>query len=357
MSPVLRHQDTCLHVFDVGRWYIISVNKFQELYEPLWDDLVQSLEKRGRRIRSIWFSDVSNQGASGLLNDKLKYEDVNDHSRDLFHMVNQFRSEMIQPLMAVGHSIGANQLAFLSVAHPTLFSALVLIDPIFAPLSNVHMGFGLAKATLARKVEWSSRQAAENTFKRAFRSWDSRVLQKFNEFALYPYHDPAGEDSEKPQATRLITNRFQELLGYVRPSFIHSGDSEVKSIPWVQEALMANAFIGFIPVNTLYVCGAESVASSPEFRKDWLKRTGTANHLGKRVRKRRVEAVVVPNKGHFVPMEAPRACAEAIADWINEETMAWKEEEAGLEERWGQLSLEQKEKTINAWMAELKAKI
>ena len=51
----------------------------QELYEPLWEDLQQLLAERGRRIRSIWIADTSNQGASGLLNGDSKYDDSMIH--------------------------------------------------------------------------------------------------------------------------------------------------------------------------------------------------------------------------------------------------------------------------------------
>ena len=43
----------------------------KELYEPLWDDLLQSLQKRGRNICSIWIADIVNQGQSGILNEKI----------------------------------------------------------------------------------------------------------------------------------------------------------------------------------------------------------------------------------------------------------------------------------------------
>lgn len=33
-----------------------------------------------------------------------------DHSRDLLHMINHFREEMPQPIVGVGHSMGAGQL-------------------------------------------------------------------------------------------------------------------------------------------------------------------------------------------------------------------------------------------------------
>lgn len=55
-----------------GDLTIIAVhgNAFtRELYEPLWDELLELSQRSGTfRIRSIWFADAANQGASGLLN-------------------------------------------------------------------------------------------------------------------------------------------------------------------------------------------------------------------------------------------------------------------------------------------------
>jgi hypothetical protein len=44
----------------------------KELYEPLWDELLQRCGQYGFRIRSIWIADVAHQGQSSILNeDKL----------------------------------------------------------------------------------------------------------------------------------------------------------------------------------------------------------------------------------------------------------------------------------------------
>lgn len=44
----------------------------KELYEPLWDELFDHTIKTGNfRIRNIWIADVSNQGASGVMNEQL----------------------------------------------------------------------------------------------------------------------------------------------------------------------------------------------------------------------------------------------------------------------------------------------
>ena len=49
----------------------VSVDKsIQELYEPLWEDLVAQAKKNSVRIRAVWMADAANQGASGILNEQ-----------------------------------------------------------------------------------------------------------------------------------------------------------------------------------------------------------------------------------------------------------------------------------------------
>lgn len=43
----------------------------KEVYEPLWDDLYEHLEAKGRRVRAIWIADMFNQGASGVRNETI----------------------------------------------------------------------------------------------------------------------------------------------------------------------------------------------------------------------------------------------------------------------------------------------
>lgn len=42
----------------------------QELYEPLWEELLSRTTAAGIAIRSIWMADVAHQGASGALNEE-----------------------------------------------------------------------------------------------------------------------------------------------------------------------------------------------------------------------------------------------------------------------------------------------
>lgn len=48
-----------------------STEEIQELYEPLWEDLHARSKANGFRIRGIWIADMSNQGASGILNENV----------------------------------------------------------------------------------------------------------------------------------------------------------------------------------------------------------------------------------------------------------------------------------------------
>lgn len=246
----------------------------------------------------------------------------------------------------------ANKSRFmLALAHPTLFSSLIMIDPVIAPDEIISVGLQLGRNTLRRRVEWPTRRAAEKIFTMGFKTWDPRVLAKFNAFALYP--PPSPDSMDKP--VRLTTGRFQELMYFVRPKFIYSGDVEEEPIEWVNEAREGYAIIGLLECSVLYVCGETSVSAGPKVREDWLARTGA--DVEQRKAERRVETFVVPGTGHFVPMENPSACAEASAKWLDEEIGKWKEREEGLDETWRGLSAEAKEEKANAWMKFLKGKL
>ena len=110
----------------------------KELYEPMWEDLCRLLQSRGQPVRSVWMADVTHQGASGNLNAGQLGNDPswNDHARDLLLMINQFRDKLPRPLVGIGHSMGAVTLVNLSLLHPRLLSALILIDPVILSKSK-----------------------------------------------------------------------------------------------------------------------------------------------------------------------------------------------------------------------------
>lgn len=90
----------------------VFANTKQELYEPLWEEMLVRFEERGIRVRGIWIADVAQQGQSGIANEHLLGNDPcwDDHSRDLLHLINVKRKDMPRPLVGVGHSMGGNNL-------------------------------------------------------------------------------------------------------------------------------------------------------------------------------------------------------------------------------------------------------
>lgn len=55
----------------------------QEAYEPLWGELLQLSQKNGFTIRGIWIADMSNHGASGVLNEHAQGDD-REHTLPVF---------------------------------------------------------------------------------------------------------------------------------------------------------------------------------------------------------------------------------------------------------------------------------
>jgi hypothetical protein len=42
---------------------------WQELYEPLWEEIYARSKQNGMRIRSIWMADVAQEGQSSVINE------------------------------------------------------------------------------------------------------------------------------------------------------------------------------------------------------------------------------------------------------------------------------------------------
>lgn len=171
----------------------------QELYEPFFDDLLTRYESSGLRIRSIWAPDAVHQGASGILNESFLGDEPswNDLPRDLLHMINTFSAEMPPPLVGIGHSYGGHAIARTALLHPSLFHALILLDPVLEedekhppalpPLQHP------VKATAKRRDIWPSLEDAERFIRSRpfYKSWDPRVLDLHivPPITLFPTHN------------------------------------------------------------------------------------------------------------------------------------------------------------------------
>lgn len=89
-----------------------GIGFLKEFYEPLFEELLFGADRAGFMIQAIWMADPVNMGASAVRNQANLGCDPSwwDHSRDLWAMVEHLRRDMVQPVMGLGHSMGANQL-------------------------------------------------------------------------------------------------------------------------------------------------------------------------------------------------------------------------------------------------------
>jgi len=110
-----------------------------------------------------------------------------DSSRDLLKMFTVF--DIPQPVIGMGHSMGGAQTYLIStmeihcrfyaaICQPSLFTALVGIDPIIEQYSMFVHGSLPAAASARRKDVWANFDEAKKYFtsRGFYRRWDPRAL-------------------------------------------------------------------------------------------------------------------------------------------------------------------------------------
>ncbi len=352
-----------------------TTNFLQELYEPLWQDIHARSKANGFQIRSIWIADRANSGASGVLNEaKLgndrKYPRYRgtpihksnlpipaswlDHARDLLHLTNVFRASMPLPIIGIGHSMGATELANLALMHPRLFTTVVFLDPVVQAYTPVNKSGGLpepggtpGRLSAFRRDLWPSVDDAVAAFKKQkyYQSWDPRVLKLWLEYgvretptALYPH--------EKGSAT-LTTTKHHEVFNYLRPWYDEDhpdvGPRDRAAFPDMDPHLEANTpfyrpelratFLRLrnLRPGCLYVFGAKSEMSPPDMQKEKLETTGVDAGGSGGVEAGRVHGVSLEGIGHLVAMEATKECADAMAEWVGKEMGVWRKGQRDFE--------------------------
>ncbi|KAJ5736018.1 uncharacterized protein N7483_001143 [Penicillium malachiteum] len=357
----------------------------KELYEPLWEDILSRSEQDGYRIRSIWIADVSNLGASSIQNEKVLGNDPSwlDHSRDLLHMINKFRDEMPQPIVGVGHSMGAGQLVLLSLLHPRLFTSLSLVEPVIAPDIITGKGPLLSIVSLKRRDTWKSRSAAIEAAQKAHKKWDKRVLDRW---ILHAYRDlPTSTSTQSTNSeaiptdnpVTLTSSKYQEVLQYLRPnpsSHLTLGEEpqETPDTPphdpllypdIIGDPETTNRFYRFEPIfawkmlkhvrpPVQYVLGKSSPIFSTENRTKMVERTGRGIGGSGGVRAGRVEQKIIKGS-HQLPLEQATETASAVGPWISKSIRIWEEDEVRVAEGWARQPLDERLKGMSGWIPEL----
>jgi pimeloyl-ACP methyl ester carboxylesterase len=326
----------------------------KELYEPLWEEILNKSKAAGFGIRGIWIADVAQEGQSSVINEKTLGINQSwfDHPRDLLHMINYFRESMPRPLVGVGHSMGGAQLVQLSLLHPRILESIILLDPIirsslFAPK------FSPAFASARRRDLWPSREVAAESFKKSgfYKPWDPRVLERWIKYglrdlptAVFPEVKTIGQDKE----VTLTTTRLHEVFSFgkeVLPLEPAAGFTEKE---WqtlhemmdadydprvidrgpgpMQRPEPAKVYQGltFLRPSVLWVRGELSPLSPEDETNEKAAVTGTGLGGSGGAAKGRSKAIAIKGTGHLIPMEKVEDTADAITAWLGPELERWR---------------------------------
>lgn len=222
--------------------------------------------------------------------------------------------------------MGANNLVNLSILHPKLFSAIIIIDPAISPTYNARLIFP-ARLSVKRRTNWPSRSEAAAGFKRSkfYQSWDPRVLDLWTQYGIRQI----SEDSEKVE---LATPRDQEILAFLRVDQLGI-EKRVQSVE-DQNELEATELYDFfdrreiyetfhrlskLEPSALFIHGGLSAVSPPDVRRGRIQQTLLGRTVVVNKPLRSVDNVLFDDIGHLIPMEIPRRTAEAIAEWLPNE--------------------------------------
>lgn len=193
------------------------------------------------------------------------------------------------PVIGVGHSLGATATLFAASKRPDLFSALVLIEPIFfstafslavasVPL-KVRRRFPIVRKALERPDRWRSVDefVEFHRGKRAFAQFTETSLQNYGQHGLAP---------DRGGALRLSFPKVWEAHVFSTPPYV-----------WRQ-----------LKALTAPVLGVRAELSDFTPKASWDK--------WRRLREQD-DFVVLPGVGHMAPLEAPRKTARLITDWLH----------------------------------------
>lgn len=249
---------------------------------------------------------------------------------------------MPRPIIGVGHSMGACQIANLALMHPSLFSTLVLIEPGIMRYLTIERNWMTAKASADRRDVWPNKGAAVASLraKSLYQKWDPRVFERFQQHGLrdlptllYPEH--GGSE------VTLTTPRYQEVFAYMRLSTATSGYPQPYAQPDQRTALdfdhsadQISPFYCPSPVMTfhqlphlrpsvLYIIGNNVHSTAADAAKDRLANTGKGVGGSGGVDSGRVQSITLDGS-HLLPLENVRTTAEKASYWVTKEIQRWK---------------------------------
>jgi len=196
------------------------------------------------------------------------------------------------PVVGMGHSLGAVATLIAAAARPRLFSALVLLDPVILPRrflwalgllkrTGAIRHFPLVKRARRRRRRFQSRRSAFRLYaagRGIFKSWSEEFLEAYLECGLL----------EKDPETAVL-----------------KCDPELEARIFESVPLDIWRTVRRIGCPVLAIRGERSDTFLPD----------AARRLARLLPG--LELVTLPRSGHFVPMEQPEACSDAIRGFLS----------------------------------------
>ncbi len=203
-------------------------------------------------------------------------------------LIRFFDQQGWRDVIGAGLSSGAVATMLASLKRPSLFRALVLIEPVFLSPSiidlvnsepNVIESLPLVKRTRRRRYQWPSRQAAFDHFraKPNFSRWSDSALWDYVNHALH-----------------------ENLDGGVALTYLREWEAHI----YVKFPRDVWQFIPQVTHPTLAIRAEESDTVYPEAWQLWQKMQPQA------------QFVQIAESGHMVPMERPSQVAEIMLDFL-----------------------------------------
>jgi pimeloyl-ACP methyl ester carboxylesterase len=199
---------------------------------------------------------------------------------------------MVPPVIGMGHSLGAVTTYIAAAKYPHLFSGLILIDPVILPkrllwlIAAVKLlGLGgnipLARKARRRRRNFQSKKEALRLFtagRGIFKNWSKEFVHAYLECGLLE------KDSES---------------------------AVLRCDPELEAQIFESVPIGVWRYAKKISCPV--LALRGEFSDTFF--ADAAERLKGRISN--YELKTIPNSGHFIPMEKPQACADAISDFVH----------------------------------------
>ncbi len=244
---------------------------FRQMLEPL----TKEYHVIGICLRPLWpDSQPQEMGSWQMLSDDL-------------HQF--FEQQEFEQVIGVGHSLGAVATMKTAWRYPSLFRALVLIEPVFMPpeILNIFSAHPeaakqspLYKKTIKRRTTWSDRQSAFDHFR------PKSVFQRWSDEALRDYVDHALHDTGQGSVGLTYPREWEAHIYTQFPQSIW------QEIPQVSQP-------------TLAIRGVESDTLFPQAWQLWQEKQPQA------------QFIEIPDAGHMVPMERPQKVVEIISDFLH----------------------------------------